>query len=82
MHAVAVAITLNYRALRLHLARVILGASRQCIYCGGVQWTPLQDHLLRTVVDPLQCIDIRPAWQLAIELVKLLETTSQHDKKR
>jgi hypothetical protein len=32
MHAAAVAATLDYRALRLRLARVILGANRQCIY--------------------------------------------------
>jgi hypothetical protein len=31
MHAAAVAATPDYRALRLRLARVTLGASRQCI---------------------------------------------------
>jgi hypothetical protein len=34
MHAAAVAATPDYRALRLRLARVTLGASRQCIYRG------------------------------------------------
>jgi hypothetical protein len=34
MHAAAVAATPDYRAPRLRLARVTLGASRQCIYRG------------------------------------------------
>jgi hypothetical protein len=47
------------------------------IYCGGFQWTPLQDHLLHAVVDPLWCIDIRPAWKFAIQLVTILGTTER-----
>jgi hypothetical protein len=42
------------------------GKEKRTAYCGGVQWTPMQDHLLQAVVDPLWCIDIRPAWQLVI----------------
>jgi hypothetical protein len=47
------------------------------LYCSGVQWAPLQDHLLQAVVDPLRCIDIQPAWQLAMELVMLSGTTDR-----
>jgi hypothetical protein len=35
-----------------------LGSGKALSYCSGAEWAPLQDHLLRAVVDPLRSLDM------------------------